>query len=277
MKAFEDSGQILNEYFFASLISACGTAKPPDTSRAEAAFLDLVQMGLRPQSVKRVLSRVLGEKRAAQLLERTGRKCVSGNVSSKAEDPVATATAPSVAPGRQTRRGGGRGQRAAERGPGKAQNSSTGAAFASAQIEAGALGVPAAPLAPERRHQPPALPAHFAPQVKMGPPGPPLPLPIPTQAPIFHTGPPHSSGPPLLAGPPPMAGWPQHHAPMPWSAHGCTMEPPMPPAHRPLHYDPRQYTNPFPFRAYGDYGPPQSAPIGDAAFHGGCLRDQWAL
>mmetsp|Transcript_109686 Transcript_109686/g.200933 ORF Transcript_109686/g.200933 Transcript_109686/m.200933 type:complete len:419 (+) Transcript_109686:2-1258(+) len=74
MEAFAKSGQTLNEYFFASLISACGTAQPPDTDRAEQAFLELVSRGLRPQSVRRVLSRAIGEKRAQALIERANRK-----------------------------------------------------------------------------------------------------------------------------------------------------------------------------------------------------------
>eukprot|EP00406_Dinophysis_acuminata_P072372 CAMPEP_0179262658 /NCGR_PEP_ID=MMETSP0797-20121207/27479_1 /TAXON_ID=47934 /ORGANISM="Dinophysis acuminata, Strain DAEP01" /LENGTH=232 /DNA_ID=CAMNT_0020970797 /DNA_START=29 /DNA_END=723 /DNA_ORIENTATION=- len=57
MVLLEDSGVPLNEYFFASLISACGTVEPPDTCRAERAFRDLVCRGLRPHCVRRVLTR----------------------------------------------------------------------------------------------------------------------------------------------------------------------------------------------------------------------------
>jgi hypothetical protein len=69
MKAFESLGNTLNEYFYASLISACGVSKPPNTIRAELAFAELVGRGLRVQKVKKVLGRVLGERRAAQLID----------------------------------------------------------------------------------------------------------------------------------------------------------------------------------------------------------------
>lgn len=73
MKMLEDSGTPLNEYFYASLISACGACTPPDPTRAEKALADLVQGGLRPHSVKRALARVVGDRRTAQLLEHFSR------------------------------------------------------------------------------------------------------------------------------------------------------------------------------------------------------------
>eukprot|EP00406_Dinophysis_acuminata_P066254 CAMPEP_0179289102 /NCGR_PEP_ID=MMETSP0797-20121207/41126_1 /TAXON_ID=47934 /ORGANISM="Dinophysis acuminata, Strain DAEP01" /LENGTH=272 /DNA_ID=CAMNT_0020998091 /DNA_START=55 /DNA_END=870 /DNA_ORIENTATION=- len=63
MQMLEATGQPLNEYFYAALISACGAASPPDPRRAERALEELVERGLRPQSVKRALSRVIGGKR----------------------------------------------------------------------------------------------------------------------------------------------------------------------------------------------------------------------
>lgn len=60
----------LNEYFFASLISACGKASPPQPERAESALGELVRRGLKAQSVKRALSRVVGDDRTAQLFKR---------------------------------------------------------------------------------------------------------------------------------------------------------------------------------------------------------------
>jgi pentatricopeptide repeat protein len=73
MKLLEDGGTPLNEYFYASLISACGACTPPDPVRAEKALTDLVQGGLRPHSVKRALARVVGDRRTAQLLEHFSR------------------------------------------------------------------------------------------------------------------------------------------------------------------------------------------------------------
>jgi len=72
MVRLENSGLQLNEYFYASLISACGAAQPPDTERAEHALEELVKRGFRAQSVKRALGRVVGERRAAKLLESFG-------------------------------------------------------------------------------------------------------------------------------------------------------------------------------------------------------------
>merc|ERR1719401_1232153 len=62
MKMLDDSGTPLNEYFYASLISACGAVTPADPARAERALVDLVRRGLRPQSVKRALARVVGDR-----------------------------------------------------------------------------------------------------------------------------------------------------------------------------------------------------------------------
>jgi len=74
METLERTGIPLNEYFFASLISACGVVQPPDIARAEKALEDLVRRGLRAQSVKRALSRVVGERRTRQLIERLSRR-----------------------------------------------------------------------------------------------------------------------------------------------------------------------------------------------------------
>merc|ERR1740121_2105621 len=72
MRRLESTGMALNEYFFASLISACGEAEPPDVARAERAFEEMVARGFRPQSVKKALWRALGERRTGELLEESG-------------------------------------------------------------------------------------------------------------------------------------------------------------------------------------------------------------
>lgn len=74
MAALEESGTPLNEYFYASLISACGAARPVDPVRAERAFAELESRGLRAQSVKRVLASVVGERRAAELMQAAGER-----------------------------------------------------------------------------------------------------------------------------------------------------------------------------------------------------------
>jgi len=74
MAALEESGTPLNEYFYASLISACGAARPVDPARAERAFAELESRGLRAQSVKRVLASVVGERRAAELMQAAGER-----------------------------------------------------------------------------------------------------------------------------------------------------------------------------------------------------------
>jgi len=74
MAALEESGTPLNEYFYASLISACGAARPADPVRAERAFAELESRGLRAQSVKRVLASVVGERRAAELMQAAGER-----------------------------------------------------------------------------------------------------------------------------------------------------------------------------------------------------------
>lgn len=74
MAALEESGTPLNEYFYASLISACGAARPADPVRAERALAELESRGLRAQSVKRVLASVVGERRAAELMQAAGER-----------------------------------------------------------------------------------------------------------------------------------------------------------------------------------------------------------
>lgn len=65
------TGSALNEYFYASLIRACGACRPPDLVRAEKAFMELVNSGLIPQRVKRGLCRVVGNTRASGLMIET--------------------------------------------------------------------------------------------------------------------------------------------------------------------------------------------------------------
>mmetsp|Transcript_59825 Transcript_59825/g.129624 ORF Transcript_59825/g.129624 Transcript_59825/m.129624 type:complete len:316 (-) Transcript_59825:258-1205(-) len=60
----------LNVFFYGSLISACGRCTPPDVLTAERTFNELVQAGLRPQSVKRCLARAVGLSRASALISR---------------------------------------------------------------------------------------------------------------------------------------------------------------------------------------------------------------
>lgn len=67
--ALEESSFPLNEYFYASWISAFGAARPPDMEGAEAAFALMVEKGLKIQNVKRALIRAVGETRAAHLTE----------------------------------------------------------------------------------------------------------------------------------------------------------------------------------------------------------------
>lgn len=73
MDMLESGGGQLNEYFFASLISACGAAEPPDPRGAARAFNDLVSRGLRPQSVKRALERAVGIRQSAQMFASLGK------------------------------------------------------------------------------------------------------------------------------------------------------------------------------------------------------------
>jgi len=72
MDMVERSGMALNEYFYASLIAACRVSTPPNVQEAVRAFEDLVAHGLRPQSVKRALERVVGQRRTAQLFATVG-------------------------------------------------------------------------------------------------------------------------------------------------------------------------------------------------------------
>lgn len=72
MDTIERKGLTLNEYFYASLISACGVAMPPNTQAAMRAFEDLVARRLRPQSVKKALERVVGQRQTAALFARVG-------------------------------------------------------------------------------------------------------------------------------------------------------------------------------------------------------------
>jgi len=68
LMAIERHGNELNEYFFAAWISACDQANPPDVAGAEEAFWELAKRDMRPQRVRRVLSRVVGEERVKELM-----------------------------------------------------------------------------------------------------------------------------------------------------------------------------------------------------------------
>lgn len=67
MYRYEQTGGALNEYFYATLISACGAAQPIDKDGAVVVFWELVARGLKPHSVKRALERAVGIRRTAQL------------------------------------------------------------------------------------------------------------------------------------------------------------------------------------------------------------------
>jgi pentatricopeptide repeat protein len=90
----QEQGYSLNEYFFASLISACGVAQPPDVATAEEAFEDFVRRGFKPQRVHRVLARVVGDRRASQLLSNIMR---TNSGSGQASRPRAARIPPAIA------------------------------------------------------------------------------------------------------------------------------------------------------------------------------------
>eukprot|EP00448_Togula_jolla_P024143 CAMPEP_0170574180 /NCGR_PEP_ID=MMETSP0224-20130122/3161_1 /TAXON_ID=285029 /ORGANISM="Togula jolla, Strain CCCM 725" /LENGTH=238 /DNA_ID=CAMNT_0010896817 /DNA_START=18 /DNA_END=731 /DNA_ORIENTATION=- len=68
MEQLKQSKVKLNVYFYGALISACGRCEPHDVLTAERAFKELVQAGLRPQSVKKSLVRVVGETQANDMI-----------------------------------------------------------------------------------------------------------------------------------------------------------------------------------------------------------------
>lgn len=86
MDALDEAGLKLNEYFYASLISAFGAQKPPDVAGAESTFLFMVSKGLKVHSVKRVLARVIGDKRAADLIDISWRSLPMVGVASNISD-----------------------------------------------------------------------------------------------------------------------------------------------------------------------------------------------
>lgn len=95
----QSSGHSLNEYFYASLISACGVAQPPDKETAEEAFAEFVRRGYKPQRVRRVLARVVGDRRAAQLLNNTsGSSIADGCFPAQASRPRAARAPPQFGP-----------------------------------------------------------------------------------------------------------------------------------------------------------------------------------
>lgn len=69
MKLLERSGEELNEYFYVSLIYACGASQPPDYVRVEEVFRELVTKGIKPLVVKHSLTRVLGTDKANSLMD----------------------------------------------------------------------------------------------------------------------------------------------------------------------------------------------------------------
>lgn len=89
MQQMEDSGTPLNEYFYATLISACGAADPPDRARSERALNELIERGLRPQSVKRALFRVLGEERTSHLFKAVAARRTAAGARGHAAPPRA--------------------------------------------------------------------------------------------------------------------------------------------------------------------------------------------
>mmetsp|Transcript_4718 Transcript_4718/g.11001 ORF Transcript_4718/g.11001 Transcript_4718/m.11001 type:complete len:267 (-) Transcript_4718:35-835(-) len=75
----------LNVYFYGALISACGRCEPPDILTAERTFSQLVEMGLRPQSVKRCLARAVGVTRASVLISRACQRKATSKESTAVE------------------------------------------------------------------------------------------------------------------------------------------------------------------------------------------------
>lgn len=73
MARLEVEGLQVNIHFYRSLISACGVAQPPAVQRAEQALQELAQRGLRPQSVRRAMTSVVGKERVGYLFTRLGR------------------------------------------------------------------------------------------------------------------------------------------------------------------------------------------------------------
>jgi pentatricopeptide repeat protein len=90
LQCLDESGFSLNEYFFASWISACGAADPPDRAGAEEALMEVMKRGLRPHRVRRVLARVLGEQRVFQLMNQWNKhmECKSRSSTSPSTETV---------------------------------------------------------------------------------------------------------------------------------------------------------------------------------------------
>eukprot|EP00927_Polykrikos_kofoidii_P006587 TRINITY_DN12666_c0_g1_i4.p1 TRINITY_DN12666_c0_g1~~TRINITY_DN12666_c0_g1_i4.p1 ORF type:complete len:323 (+),score=49.96 TRINITY_DN12666_c0_g1_i4:64-969(+) len=68
--AIEASGFALNEYFYASLISACMASEPPDVVRAERALKGMYARGLILRRVRYPLLCTLGKEQATKLIAR---------------------------------------------------------------------------------------------------------------------------------------------------------------------------------------------------------------
>merc|ERR550534_2549619 len=69
MGEFQQAGGVLNEYFFAALISACSRQLPPDMRGVRGAVEGLVARGLNLAKVRPALDRTLGRRAAAQLVQ----------------------------------------------------------------------------------------------------------------------------------------------------------------------------------------------------------------
>jgi len=67
MRHCEATGNKLNEYFYASLLCACGQSRPPNRPRAEQAVQEMMQRGIPLDSVSKHLYRLLGVRRVEQL------------------------------------------------------------------------------------------------------------------------------------------------------------------------------------------------------------------
>eukprot|EP00448_Togula_jolla_P008559 CAMPEP_0170615260 /NCGR_PEP_ID=MMETSP0224-20130122/25241_1 /TAXON_ID=285029 /ORGANISM="Togula jolla, Strain CCCM 725" /LENGTH=257 /DNA_ID=CAMNT_0010940977 /DNA_START=65 /DNA_END=838 /DNA_ORIENTATION=- len=78
----------LNVYFYGALISACGRMSPPDVATAERTFSELVQMGLKPQSVKRCLARAVGVSRASAMISRACQHNAANNNNENHQTPL---------------------------------------------------------------------------------------------------------------------------------------------------------------------------------------------
>jgi pentatricopeptide repeat protein len=73
LASLEGSGVALNEYFYASLISACLFSVPMDLVRAEGAVREMTVRGFSIRRVRHPLRKALGKEHSEELLARAGK------------------------------------------------------------------------------------------------------------------------------------------------------------------------------------------------------------